>query len=70
MAGKPRFNTPGIPQHVIRHANNRDPDFFSSHDWRCYLDVNRDQIPGSSLIFRLRPHFNNSHYMACGIRHP
>ena len=39
MARKPRFNIPGIPQHVIQRGNNRAPCFFSSQDRRFYLDA-------------------------------
>ncbi len=28
MARKPRFNLPGIPQHIIQCGNNREPCFF------------------------------------------
>jgi putative transposase len=38
MARKPRFNIPGIPQHVIQRGNNRGPCFFSSQDCRFYLE--------------------------------
>jgi putative transposase len=37
---KPRFNIPGIPQHVIQRANNREPCFFSEDDYyRCLDDL-------------------------------
>jgi putative transposase len=39
MARKPRFNIPGIPQHVIQRGNNRDPCFFGSQDCHFYLDA-------------------------------
>jgi REP-associated tyrosine transposase len=38
MARKPRFNLPGIPQHVIQRGNNRAPCFFTDADYRFYLD--------------------------------
>jgi putative transposase len=38
MPRKPRFNLPGIPQHVIQRGNNRDPCFFTKADYRRYLD--------------------------------
>jgi putative transposase len=38
MPRKPRFNLPGIPQHVIQRGNNREPCFFSDADYRRYLD--------------------------------
>jgi len=38
MPRKPRFNLPGIPQHVIQRVNNREPCFFSEADYPRYLD--------------------------------
>ena len=38
MPRKPRFNLPGVPQHVIQRGNNREPCFFAEADYRCYLD--------------------------------
>ena len=37
MARRPRFNLPGIPQHVIQRGNNREPCFFAEEDYRRYL---------------------------------
>ena len=37
MARKPRFNLPGIPQHVIQRGNNREPCFGAENDYRHYL---------------------------------
>ncbi len=37
MARKPRFNLPGVPQHVIQRGNNREPCFFAEDDYRRYL---------------------------------
>ena len=37
MARKPRFNLPGVPQHVIQRGNNRDPCFLSDEDCQRYL---------------------------------
>lgn len=39
MARKPRFNLPGIPQHVIQRGNNREPCFFSEQDYHFYLNT-------------------------------
>jgi len=39
MARKPRFNLPGIPQHVIQRGNNRELCFFDVEDCRYYLDA-------------------------------
>ncbi len=38
MPRKPRFNLPGIPQHIIQRGNNRAPCFFAEKDYRRYLD--------------------------------
>jgi putative transposase len=38
MSRKPRFNLPGIPQHVVQRGNNRKPCFFADADYRRYLD--------------------------------
>ena len=38
MARKPRFNLPGIPQHVVQRGNNREPCFFAEEDYRFYLE--------------------------------
>jgi len=38
MPGKPRFNLPGVPQHVIQPGNNREPFFYSLQDYLHYLD--------------------------------
>ena len=38
MPRKPRFNLPGVPQHVIQRGNNREPCFFSEADYPRYLD--------------------------------
>jgi putative transposase len=37
MARKPRFNMPGIPQHVIQRGNNREPCFYAQDDYYRYL---------------------------------
>ncbi len=39
MARKPGFNMPGIPQHVIRRGNNREPCFFGRQGCRYYMDT-------------------------------
>ena len=39
MARKPRFNIPGIPQHVIQRGNNREPCFYAEQDYCRYLDI-------------------------------
>lgn len=37
MARKPRFTLPGVPQHVIQRGHNREPCFYSEHDYARYL---------------------------------
>lgn len=37
MARKPRFNLPGIPQHIIQRGNNRQACFHDEYDYRHYL---------------------------------
>jgi len=39
---KPRFNLPGIPQHVIQRGNDREPCFFTKADYHRYLDDLRE----------------------------
>lgn len=39
MARKPRFNLPGIAQHVIQRGNNREPCFFNEQDCHFYCDA-------------------------------
>ncbi len=38
MPRKPRFNLPGIPQHIIQRGNNREPCFLAKEDYQRYLD--------------------------------
>jgi len=38
MPRKPRFNLPGIPQHVIQRGNNREPCFYKEEDYHQYLN--------------------------------
>ena len=42
MPCKPRFNLIGIPQHVIRCGNNREPCFYAEQDYRRYLNDLRE----------------------------
>ncbi|MCP4983341.1 MAG: hypothetical protein GY935_22925 [Gammaproteobacteria bacterium] len=37
MPRKPRFNLPGIPQHIIQRGNNREPCFLAKEDYQRYL---------------------------------
>ena len=36
MARKPRFNLPGVPQHIIQRGNNREPCFYEVADYCRY----------------------------------
>jgi putative transposase len=38
MSRKPRFNLPGVPQHVIQRGNNREPCFYAELDYHRYLE--------------------------------
>ena len=38
MPRRPRFNLPGIPQHIVQRGNNRAPCFFAEQDRRQYLE--------------------------------
>jgi putative transposase len=38
MPRKPRFNLPGVPQHIIQRGNNREPCFYSVRDYQHYLE--------------------------------
>ena len=42
MARKPRFNLPGVPQHIVQRGNNREPCFYTSADYRRYLEMLRE----------------------------
>lgn len=42
MPRKPRFNLPGVPQHVIQRGNNREPCFYGEPDYHRYLDDLRE----------------------------
>jgi len=37
MPRKPRMYLQGIPCHIIQRGNNRNPCFFTEHDYRFYL---------------------------------
>ena len=37
MARKPRFQLPGIPQHIVQRGNNREPCFYTDDDYHRYL---------------------------------
>lgn len=39
MARPPRFDIPGVPQHVRQRGNNRQPCFLDDNDRRNYLEL-------------------------------
>ncbi len=41
MARLPRFDLPGIPQHIVQRGNNRLPCFLDDQDRQCYLSLLR-----------------------------
>jgi len=42
MPRQPRFDLPGVPQHVIQRGNNRQPCFLREQDYRIYLALLRE----------------------------
>jgi len=38
MPRPPRYDLPGVPQHVIQRGHNRQPIFFHEDDYRFYLE--------------------------------
>ncbi len=44
MARQPRFDLPGIPQHVVQRGNNRLPCFLDDADRRRYLTLLREAL--------------------------
>jgi putative transposase len=44
MPRKPRFQLPGIPQHIIQRGNNREPCFYAEPDYQRYLEALGDAL--------------------------
>lgn len=44
MARLPRFDIPGIPQHIVQRGNNRLPCFLDDRDRRRYLSLLSDAL--------------------------
>jgi putative transposase len=42
MPGLPRFQLPGVPQHIILRGNNREACFFEQADYTFYLESLRE----------------------------
>jgi putative transposase len=44
MARQPRFDLPGIPQHIVQRGNNRLPCFLDDSDRQRYLHLLREAL--------------------------
>lgn len=44
MARLPRFDIPGLPQHIVQRGNNRLPCFLHDQDRCCYLSCLADAL--------------------------
>ena len=44
MARLPRFELPGVPQHVVQRGNNRLPSFLDDEDRQRYLQCLRQAL--------------------------
>lgn len=60
MARNPRFNLPGIPQHVIQRGNNREPCFCAELDYRLNLDILSNHEDLALIIAQLSTKFTIS----------
>jgi hypothetical protein len=49
MPGKPRFDLPGVPAHVIQRGNNRQAVFFSEDDYGAYRQPFRGALEESRI---------------------
>lgn len=49
MARKPRFNLPGVPQHIVQRGNNREPCFFAVDDYHRYLKDLHDAAKANNV---------------------
>lgn len=52
MARLPRFDLPGVPQHIVQRGNNRLPCFLDDADRQRYLQCLRQAL----VRFRCRLH--------------
>ncbi len=50
MARLPRFDIPGVPQHVIQRGNNRQPCFIEEQDYRFYLASLREAVEQTGCL--------------------
>lgn len=44
MPRKPRFQLPGVPQHIIQRGNNREPCFYAEEDYFRYLEILKEAL--------------------------
>jgi putative transposase len=49
MARLPRFDLPGVPQHVVQRGNNRLPCFLDKEDRRRYLTLLREALQATGV---------------------
>ena len=58
ISGYSRFHLPGVPQHVVQRANNRQACFFAEADYLDYLEamqsVTRRYVRYVNKEYRLR----------------
>jgi REP element-mobilizing transposase RayT len=71
MARKPRYTLPGIPQHVIQRGHNREPCFYTKHDYLRYLeDLNDAAISNQAAIHAYVLMTNHVHLLVTpGLEH-
>jgi putative transposase len=50
MVRLPRFNLPGVPQHVIQRGNNREACFFKEQDYTVYLSKLEEYAKKFSVV--------------------
>lgn len=59
MARFPRFDFPGIPQHIVQRGNNRLPCFFDDADRHRYLHLLREALLASDCRLHAYVLMNN-----------
>ena len=63
MPRKPRFNLPGVPQHVVQRGNNREPCFYEVDDYFRYLDDLHDAPEKNRVAIRAYVLMTNHVYL-------
>jgi len=65
MPRQPRYNLPGLPQHIIQRGNNRQAVFFDRRDYQRYLrDLNEIASATSCEIHAFVLMTNHVHLLA------